>query len=177
MHDRRNIHLASSEAVASATQAHVLNHACPCIHHFRTSHDFQVSVIIPLDVQNMCTGLFSSHQLCPPTFNYLFVLIRFNMSLPMRSLLLTAIFQPLFELNQLVTELRSVRASFQLLVPRMTRPEVADHVHTIVTHVDPRYYLLYESILQLAMADAQRILHLYTQDQWDVPPLHGPNWS
>ena len=76
----------------------------------------------------------------------------------------------------MLTELKSVRASFQMIVPYLTRPEVEDHVNTIRTHMD-HAIAFYESLLQLAMVDAQQILHLYTQHQWDAPPLHGPSWT
>ena len=67
------------------------------------------------------------------------------MSLPLQSLSLTAILQPLFEVNQLVTELRLVKASFQTLVAQMSHPEVSDHVQAISAHLD-QTIAFYESL-------------------------------
>ena len=59
------------------------------------------------------------------------------MSLPLQSISLTAILQPLFKLNQLVTELRlALKESFDTLVAQMSHPEVSDHIQTISGHLD-----------------------------------------
>ena len=63
VHDRRNIHTASSEA-----EAHVSNQACPS--YFTSRHrmmcsQFQYSVWRSKHVRNFV----SSHQLCPPKFD------------------------------------------------------------------------------------------------------------
>ena len=68
------------------------------------------------------------------------------MALPLEALSLTAVLQPLVEINDVVTQFKSLRASFRMIMPSLTRPEVEDHVQTIETHLN-HAIAFYESLL------------------------------
>ena len=92
----------------------------------------------------------------------------FTMSLPLRSLSLNAILEPLFQLHQLVTELRMIRSS--------SHPEVSEYIQAISAQLDVTIHF-YESRLQIGMATAWNLLRVYMNHTWDVPPLRGPERS
>ena len=98
------------------------------------------------------------------------------MTLPLEQLSLSAVMQPLFELQETITQLKMLKQMFDFVALSMTRPEVLDHIRVIRDHLT-HSIAFYESILDLALDDIHRILGLYNQHTWNVPPVHGPRWS
>ena len=98
------------------------------------------------------------------------------MTLPLEQLSMSTVMQPLFDLQETITQLKMVKQMFDFVAASMTRPEVLDHTRVIRDHLT-HAIAFYESILDLALEDIHRILRLYNQHTWNVPPVHGPRWS
>ena len=98
------------------------------------------------------------------------------MAMPLEQLSVSAVMQPLFDLQEVITQLKMLKHLFDLVVPSMSRPEVLDHIRIIRDHLT-HSIAFYESSLELALQDAHQILQLYNQHCWNVPPVHGRGWS
>ena len=98
------------------------------------------------------------------------------MAMPLEQLSLSAVMQPLFDLQETITQLKMLKQLFDFVAPSMSRPEVLDHIRVIRDHLT-HSIAFYESILELALNDAHQILRLYNQHSWNVPPVRGRGWS
>ena len=97
------------------------------------------------------------------------------MAMPIEQLSLQAVLQPVLDLYETITQLKMLRQMFDLVTPSMTRPEVTDHIRVIRDHLT-HAIAFYETILDLALEDVHRILRLYNQHSWNIPPIRGRGW-
>ena len=97
------------------------------------------------------------------------------MSLPLHSLSITALLQPLFELNAQLQQLKALKETMDSVMDTMHRPEIHEHLTAMMWHLD-EVIQAYESLLDQAVTDFRNILQTYAQQMWQTPPIRGPNW-
>ena len=91
------------------------------------------------------------------------------MSLPLHSLSITTLLQPLFELNALLQQLKNLKVAMDSLIDTIHRPELHDHPNAMKWHLDQVIHA-YESLLDQAAMDFRNILREYAQQTWQTPP-------
>ena len=99
------------------------------------------------------------------------------MSLPLHSLSITTLLQPLFEINALLQQLKNLKVAMDSIIDTIHRPELHDHLNAMKWHLDQAIHA-YESLLDQAVmdSDSRNFLRECTQQTWQTPPLAGPDW-
>ena len=97
------------------------------------------------------------------------------MSLPLHSLSITTLLQPLFEINALLQQLKNLKGAMDSIIDTIHRPELHDDLNAIKWHLG-QVIRAYESPLDQAVMDFGNILREYTQQTWQTPPITGPDW-
>ena len=170
----RFIYIVSAAVFNTASSEVKRQVPCSCTHVTIFSHVRHVQINMIIQILHDCVTYFH-FQVQSQTFST-HQLYTHPMTLPLHALSISALLQPVLELQELSGRLKKLRWSLSSVAATMHHGEVGPPMEAINQHLS-EVITFYETLLNQSKIDLRNALREYVNRSWQLPPLDGPQCS